>query len=224
MSDHGVSARPRRRLARAPIKIVATVLGIGGAIALLLTASMKQGRRVLHARRRGDRRTSTAGGGSSCRCTATSSTARSSRRRERCSYRFKIESRPPARPRRSCRDLHRPGPRHLQGRRRGRRARGSLTPDNQLTVIPDGIMAKCPSKYNADGKSDSRSSAAEAARRSLADQAVAALGVAQAVHGAEPAGAQRRIQRRQPADHDRRRRDADHLLAGAMRTGSSPIR
>jgi len=28
--------------------------------------------------------------------------------------------------------------------------RGSLTADNQISVIPDGIMAKCPSKYNAD--------------------------------------------------------------------------
>jgi cytochrome c-type biogenesis protein CcmE len=29
-------------------------------------------------------------------------------------------------------------------------AKGSLTADNQLAVIPDGIMAKCPSKYEAD--------------------------------------------------------------------------
>jgi len=28
--------------------------------------------------------------------------------------------------------------------------RGTLTADNQVAVIPDGIMAKCPSKYNAD--------------------------------------------------------------------------
>jgi len=27
---------------------------------------------------------------------------------------------------------------------------GSLTADNQVAIIPDGIMAKCPSKYNAD--------------------------------------------------------------------------
>ena len=33
-------------------------------------------------------------------------------------------------------------------------ARGSLTADNQLDVVPDGIMAKCPSKYNAAGKTD----------------------------------------------------------------------
>jgi cytochrome c-type biogenesis protein CcmE len=29
-------------------------------------------------------------------------------------------------------------------------AKGTLTADNQLDVIPDGIMAKCPSKYEAD--------------------------------------------------------------------------
>jgi len=33
-------------------------------------------------------------------------------------------------------------------------AKGTLTPDNQLTVVPDGIMAKCPSKYNAAPKVD----------------------------------------------------------------------
>jgi cytochrome c-type biogenesis protein CcmE len=29
-------------------------------------------------------------------------------------------------------------------------ARGSLTADNRLIVVPDGISAKCPSKYDAD--------------------------------------------------------------------------
>ena len=29
-------------------------------------------------------------------------------------------------------------------------AKGALTADNQLAVVPDGIMAKCPSKYEAD--------------------------------------------------------------------------
>lgn len=30
-------------------------------------------------------------------------------------------------------------------------AKGSLGPDNVLAVVPDGIMAKCPSKYDAKG-------------------------------------------------------------------------
>ncbi|MES1166295.1 MAG: cytochrome c maturation protein CcmE [Verrucomicrobiota bacterium] len=29
-------------------------------------------------------------------------------------------------------------------------AKGTLTAENPLTVVPDGIMAKCPSKYDAD--------------------------------------------------------------------------
>jgi cytochrome c-type biogenesis protein CcmE len=29
-------------------------------------------------------------------------------------------------------------------------AKGTLTADDKLDVVPDGIMAKCPSKYNAD--------------------------------------------------------------------------
>lgn len=29
-------------------------------------------------------------------------------------------------------------------------AKGTIGPDNVLDVVPDGIMAKCPSKYNAD--------------------------------------------------------------------------
>jgi cytochrome c-type biogenesis protein CcmE len=29
-------------------------------------------------------------------------------------------------------------------------AKGMLTADNKLDVVPDGIMAKCPSKYKAD--------------------------------------------------------------------------
>ena len=43
-------------VARAPSKIVASVVVVAGAVAFLLTASMKQGRRVLQARRRGDGR------------------------------------------------------------------------------------------------------------------------------------------------------------------------
>jgi cytochrome c-type biogenesis protein CcmE len=30
-------------------------------------------------------------------------------------------------------------------------AKGTLTPDHRLEVVPDGIMAKCPSKYEAKG-------------------------------------------------------------------------
>ena len=30
-------------------------------------------------------------------------------------------------------------------------AKGTLGPDNVLDVVPDGIMAKCPSKYDTKG-------------------------------------------------------------------------
>jgi cytochrome c-type biogenesis protein CcmE len=30
-------------------------------------------------------------------------------------------------------------------------AKGTITSDNRLTIVPDGISAKCPTKYNANG-------------------------------------------------------------------------
>jgi cytochrome c-type biogenesis protein CcmE len=64
-------------------------------------------------------------------------------------YRFKIESRPPRPPAVMTAtynglvpDTFKSGAEVV--------AKGSLTADNQLTVVPDGIMAKCPSKYEAD--------------------------------------------------------------------------
>ena len=64
-------------------------------------------------------------------------------------YRFKIESRPPRAPavitatyNGLVPDTFKSGAEVV--------AKGTLTPDNQLAVVPDGIMAKCPSKYEAD--------------------------------------------------------------------------
>jgi cytochrome c-type biogenesis protein CcmE len=64
-------------------------------------------------------------------------------------YRFKIESRPPRAPAMMTAtynglvpDTFKSGAEVV--------AKGSLTADNQLAVVPDGIMAKCPSKYEAD--------------------------------------------------------------------------
>jgi len=66
-------------------------------------------------------------------------------------YRFKIESRPPRAPAVITAtysgivpDTFKSGAEVV--------AKGSLGPDNVLAVVPDGIMAKCPSKY--DAKSD----------------------------------------------------------------------
>ena len=46
-------------------------------------------------------------------------------------------------------------------------AKGTLTADNQLAVVPDGIMAKCPSKYDArqDRAPSRRTRAADRRRR-----------------------------------------------------------
>ena len=33
-------------------------------------------------------------------------------------------------------------------------AKGSLGPDDKLEVVPDGIMAKCPSKYDSNAKAN----------------------------------------------------------------------
>jgi cytochrome c-type biogenesis protein CcmE len=64
-------------------------------------------------------------------------------------YRFKIESRPPRAPALITATYNGLVPDTFKG---GAEvvAKGMLTPDNQLAVVPDGIMAKCPSKYEAD--------------------------------------------------------------------------
>jgi cytochrome c-type biogenesis protein CcmE len=63
-------------------------------------------------------------------------------------YRFKIESRPPRPPAIISAtytglvpDTFKSGAEVV--------AKGTLGPDDKLDVIPDGIMAKCPSKYDA---------------------------------------------------------------------------
>jgi cytochrome c-type biogenesis protein CcmE len=68
-------------------------------------------------------------------------------------YRFKIESRPPRAPgvitatyNGLVPDTFKSGAEVV--------AKGTLTADNQLSVVPDGIMAKCPSKYDADKMND----------------------------------------------------------------------
>ena len=64
-------------------------------------------------------------------------------------YRFKIESRAPRPPGVITATYNGLVPDTFKG---GAEvvAKGTLTSDNQLAVIPDGIMAKCPSKYEAD--------------------------------------------------------------------------
>ena len=211
MSD--ATPRPRPVSRGAPCKIVATVVGIGGAIALLAHRVDQQGRRVLQARRRGDgehRRLR----GKKLQVHGHVVDGSIEQARGRCMYRFKIESRPP----RAAGGHHR----HVHAAWSPTRSRagaevvakGTLTADNQLDVVPDGIMAKCPSKYNADER---RGRSSNSKRGDVAQKAASSrLGVAEALDRAEPAGAHRRVQRRQPRDQDRRRRDADDLLGADL--------
>jgi cytochrome c-type biogenesis protein CcmE len=79
-------------------------------------------------------------------------------------YRFKIESRPPRAPAVMTAtynglvpDTFKSGAEVV--------AKGSLTADNQLAVVPDGIMAKCPSKYDADKQGEKPSAAPGVAQK-----------------------------------------------------------
>jgi len=143
MSDP--AAAPSRKGA---IKIVATVLGIGGAIALLLTASISKGAEYY---KFVDEVTSNIDSfrGKKLQVHGVVVDGSIQQARGTLMYRFKIQSkpdRPPATIMASYEglvpDTFKSGAEVI--------VRGTLTADNQVAVIPDGIMAKCPSKYNAD--------------------------------------------------------------------------
>jgi cytochrome c-type biogenesis protein CcmE len=143
MSDP--AAAPSRRGA---IKIVATVLGIGGAIALLLTASISKGAEYY---KFVDEVTSNIDSfrGKKLQVHGVVVDGSIQQARGTLMYRFQIQSRPD-RPAATIManyeglvpDTFKSGAEVI--------VRGTLTADNQVAVIPDGIMAKCPSKYNAD--------------------------------------------------------------------------
>jgi cytochrome c-type biogenesis protein CcmE len=143
MSDP--AAAPSRRGA---IKIVATVLGIGGAIALLLTASISKGAEYY---KFVDEVTSNidAFRGKKLQVHGVVVDDSIQQARGTLMYRFKIQSRPDRPPATIMANYEGLVPDTFKG---GAEVivRGTLTADNQVAVIPDGIMAKCPSKYNAD--------------------------------------------------------------------------
>ena len=130
------------------IKIVATVIGIGGAIALLLTASISKGAEYY---KHVDEVMTNIDGWRGKRLQVHGHVVDGSIEQAKGTllYRFKIESRPPRPPAIITAtytglvpDTFKSGAEVV--------AKGSLTADNQLDVVPDGIMAKCPSKYDAD--------------------------------------------------------------------------
>ena len=146
---------------KSAIKIVATVLGIGGAIALLLTASISKGAEYykfvdeVMANTESFR-------GKKLQVHGVVVDGSIEQARGTLQYRFKIQSRadrPPAAITATYEglvpDTFKSGAEVI--------VRGSLTPDNQVAVIPDGIMAKCPSKYNADEQEQKKQQQAGAA-------------------------------------------------------------
>jgi cytochrome c-type biogenesis protein CcmE len=145
MSEPAPSPPPSRSAA---LKTVATVFVVGGAVALLLTASIKPGAEYY---KHVDEVMSSVDNWRGKKLQVHGNVVDGSIEQARGTllYRFKIESRPPRAPAVITAtytglvpDTFKSGAEVV--------ARGSLTADNQLDVVPDGIMAKCPSKYNAD--------------------------------------------------------------------------
>jgi cytochrome c-type biogenesis protein CcmE len=145
MSDDAPSPPPSRSTA---LKIVLTVVAIGGALVLFLRASIGQGAEYY---KHVDEVMTNVDGWHGKRLQVHGNVVDGSIEQAKGTllYRFKIESKDP-RPHAVITatytglvpDTFKSGAEVV--------AKGTLTADNQLNVVPDGIMAKCPSKYNAD--------------------------------------------------------------------------
>ena len=145
MSGEASSAPVSRASA---IKIVASVAVVASAVGYLLTSSMKQGAEYY---KHVDEVVSNVEAWRGKRLQVHGNVVDGSIEQAKGTllYRFKIESRPPRAPgvitatyNGLVPDTFKSGAEVV--------AKGSLTGDNQLDVVPDGIMAKCPSKYEAD--------------------------------------------------------------------------
>ncbi len=130
------------------IKIVASVVVVTGAVGFLLSRSMKEGAEYY---KHVDEVTSNLDHLRGMRLQVHGNVVDGSIEQAKGTllYRFKIESRAPRSPavitatyNGLVPDTFKSGAEVV--------AKGTLTADNQLSVVPDGIMAKCPSKYDAD--------------------------------------------------------------------------
>ena len=130
------------------IKILASVAVVASAVGYMLTSSMKQGAEYY---KHVDEVTSNADAWRSKKLQVHGNVVAGSIEQAKGTllYRFKIESRAPRPPavisatyNGLVPDTFKDGAEVV--------AKGTLTADNQLSVVPDGIMAKCPSKYEAD--------------------------------------------------------------------------
>ena len=128
-------------------KIVASVVVVTGAVAFLLTSSMKQG--AEYYKHVDEVMASTeAWRGKRLQVHGNVVDGSIEQAKGTLMYRFKIESRPPRPPgvisatySGLVPDTFKSGAEVV--------AKGTLTADNKLDVVADGIMAKCPSKYEA---------------------------------------------------------------------------
>jgi len=146
MSDEPAAAAPPSR--SGAIKIVITVIGVFGALALLMTASISKGAEYY---KFVDQVTSDTASlrGKKLQVHGVVADGSIEQAKGTLLYRFKIQSRPD-RPAAMITatyeglvpDTFKSGAEVI--------VKGTLTADNQVAVVPDGIMAKCPSKYNAD--------------------------------------------------------------------------
>lgn len=142
-------ASPSAPVARGTaIKIVVTVLVVAGTVGYLLSSSMKAGAEYY---KHVDEVMAAADAWRGKRLQVHGNVVAGSIEQAKGTllYRFKIESRPPRAPavitatyNGLVPDTFKDGAEVV--------AKGTLTADNQLAVVPDGIMAKCPSKYEAD--------------------------------------------------------------------------
>ena len=134
------------------MKVVATIVVIGGAIALLMSASISKGSEYY---KFVDEVTSSPDAFRNKKLQVHGKVVDGSIEQAKGTlmYRFKIQSRPD-RPAAMITatyeglvpDTFKSGAEVI--------VKGSLTADNQVAVVPDGIMAKCPSRYTAGAKLD----------------------------------------------------------------------
>jgi len=128
-------------------KIVLSVVVVTGAVAFLLSRSMKEGAEYY---KHVDEVMAQPDALRSKRLQVHGHVVRGSIEQERNSlhYRFKIESRPPRAAAVITAEYTGLVPDTFKSDAEVV-AKGTLGPDNMLRVAPDGIMAKCPSKYKA---------------------------------------------------------------------------
>lgn len=146
MTAAPVSSAPVSRATA--VKITASVVVVAAAVGYLLKASMKEGAEYY---KHVDEVTSNIDSFRGKRLQVHGHVVDGSIEQEKgtLNYRFKIESRPPRAPAVISASYSGLVPDTFKG---GAEvvAKGTLTGDNRLSVVPDGIMAKCPSKYEAD--------------------------------------------------------------------------